>query len=135
MVENIEPADSYGVTHFPINSLNMTFKFFANQKSDYAYPDKKPKNAAGVQKGPEGAAAFAAERDILRERVETYMKMKIGKCSWQCYQLSPKLHISILNHSVEFQEFSYYLDFTWNQSWQIQSLNICHFSTFGGSIF
>ena len=68
MVENIEPADSYGVTHFPINSLNMTFKFFANQKSDYAYPDKKPKNAAGVQKGPEGAAAFAAAEvvDVVR---------------------------------------------------------------------
>ena len=87
MVKNIEPSDSYGVTHFPINALNMTFKFFANQKSDYAYADKKPKNATGVQKGPEGAAAFAHERATLRDRVEIYMKMKIGKCPYQCCQL------------------------------------------------
>ena len=89
MVENIEPSDSYGVTHFPINALNMTFKFFANQKSDYAYADKKPKNATGVQKGPEGAAAFAHERKTLRERVEIYLKMKIGRCSCQCCQHFP----------------------------------------------
>ena len=78
MLENLEPSDSYAVTHFPVNALGMTTKFFANYKSAPAYEDGIPKNKRGVQKGPVAAAAYAQERKNLTERVELFLKMKIG---------------------------------------------------------
>ena len=78
MLENLEPSDSYAVTHFPVNALGMTTKFFANYKSAPAYEDGIPKNKRGVQKGPVAAAAYAQERKTLTERVEIFLKMKIG---------------------------------------------------------
>ena len=38
-----------------------------------------------------------------------------------------------MRHSVKIQDFFCHSDFTWNQSWQIQSLKNCHFVSFVGS--
>ena len=86
MLENLEPSDSYAVTHFPVNALGMTTKFFANYKSAPAYEDGIPKNKRGVQKGPVAAAAYAQERKNLTERVEIFLKMKIGTVT-QIYKI------------------------------------------------
>ena len=79
MIQNLDPKESWAPMHYPINCLNFFIKFVANYNSWYAYEDETPRNRRGVAKGPEGKAAFEAERKEIREKAEKNLQMKIGQ--------------------------------------------------------